>query len=253
MRKIYLFLLSVSIFSFSAIGQNEFDQANLTVDQLKMLEEQSPTGNVVPIYPENSSKSVTAITTFPFVETFEDVSTTRADWTQIQEVGTYSWTFAAGSSGGSITTAFEGVLNARYASGSFRGNKTKLVSPVMDLSGFTTVTMSFYYGQEIWAPDLNTTAVYYRISDADAWVEIANFTDEVTTWTEAILDLPNPSATYQVAFEGTNNFGRANVIDFVNVDGDSSTPPPPSAPLSNWVFMLIGVLAVTVVFIKFKK
>lgn len=30
-------------------------------------------------------------------------------------------------------------------------------------------------------------------------------------------------------------------------------PPPPAAPISNWAFVLIGVLAVTVVFFKFKK
>ncbi|NPD44906.1 hypothetical protein [Lentimicrobium sp. S6] len=224
------------------------------IAQLKMAEEQSPSGELFTMYTDNSSKSVTAVTSFPFVETFEDASTTRADWTQIQEVGTYSWTYAAGSSGGSIGIAYEGVLNARFASGSSRGNKTKLVSPVMDLSALSTVTVSFYYGQEYWSPDQNTTTVYYRISDTDPWVEIADFTDNVNVWTEAVLDLPNPSATYQLAFEGTNQWGRANVIDFVTVDGIvAPPPPPPGAPLSNWAFMLIGVLAVTTVFFKFKK
>ena len=33
-----------------------------------------------------------------------------------------------------------------------------------------------------------------------------------------MLDLPNGSSTYQIAFEGINNYGRRNVIDEVTID-----------------------------------
>ncbi len=42
------------------------------------------------------------------------------------------------------------------------------------------------------------------------------------TWTLCELDLPNPTATYQIAFEGTNNWGYANVIDLVKIDNSST-------------------------------
>ncbi|MCK9453357.1 MAG: carboxypeptidase regulatory-like domain-containing protein, partial [Bacteroidales bacterium] len=163
------------------------------------------------------------VTVFPFIESFEVASTTVADWRQIQEAGSALWTFAAGSSGGAITTAFDGTRNARFVS-SGSTPKTKLVSPPLDLSATPVARVSFYLGQEDWFGDQNTTAVYYRISEADPWVLIQNFTNNINAWTMFDLELPNPSATYQVAFEGLDNFGRANVIDLVTVY-EVLTPP----------------------------
>ena len=176
------------------------------------------------------------ITSFPFTETFENSSPSRACWSQIQEDGSANWTYAAGSSGGNITTAQEGSLNARFVSQS--GNLTpvtKLVSPVMDISGVTNPTVSFYYGQEFWNPDQNELKVYYRTSSMNAWVEIAHYTGNISSWTEEQLALPNPSATYQIAFEGINNFGRANVLDNVRVHSMVACEAPVSQP-TNLVF-----------------
>ena len=161
-----------------------------------------------------------AIATFPFTETFEDDSASRDCWTQIQEQNTGDWTYATGSSGGTVLTANGGTLNARFVSVNPVGNPhiTKLVSPVMDLSGASSAEVTFSYAQEDWLGDQNETKVYYRVSDADPWVEIAHYTANVAAWTQETLDLPNPSATYQIAFEGINNWGRANVIDDVTVD-----------------------------------
>lgn len=154
----------------------------------------------------------------PFLEDFETTSSSLGCWSQIQEVGAGDWTFATGSSGGSITTAFSGTQNARFVSMSGANSPvTKLVSPTIDLTTLTSPELSFYYGQEDWSGDQNTLKVYYRISSSDPWVQIANDTTNVTAWTQQILTLPNPSATYQIAFEGINNWGRANVVDDVDI------------------------------------
>jgi hypothetical protein len=47
------------------------------------------------------------------------------------------------------------------------------------------------------------------------------------------LALPNPSATYQIAFEGRNNYGRANVIDNVVVEETPSCIAPTALVSSN--------------------
>ncbi|TVQ12241.1 MAG: choice-of-anchor D domain-containing protein [Bacteroidetes bacterium] len=165
------------------------------------------------------------ISSFPWTETFEDDSPSRAGWTQINEVGTVSWTFAAGSSGGAITSAFEGELNARFVSQSGTNNPvTKLVTPPLDLSAKTEYRLVFYYAQEVWFGDQNETKVYYRVSETDPWVELAHFTDNITVWTQEVISLPNTSDTYQIAFEGINNFGRANVIDNVKVEEVPTEP-----------------------------
>jgi hypothetical protein len=163
------------------------------------------------------------INEFPWLEGFEADSESREHWTQIQEVGAANWTFAAGSSGGAITSAYEGALNARFVSQTGTNSPiTKLVTPVIDLSDIQNPIVNFFYGQEVWFGDQNETKVYYRISETDDWVEIAHFTGNVNAWTEVTLDLPAPSATYQIAFEGINNYGRANVLDNVWV---GETPP----------------------------
>ncbi len=158
------------------------------------------------------------VTTFPFLEDFETTSTTRDCWTQIEEVGSASWTYATGSSGGAITTAYSGTENARFVSQSGTNSPiVKLVSPVLDLSGVNSPELAFFYGQEFWSPDQNELKVYYRVSVDSAWMQIAHYTSDVAVWTADTLTLPNPSATYQIAFEGINNFGRANVVDDVEV------------------------------------
>src|SRR5690606_27678982 len=86
------------------------------------------------------------VTTFPFLEDFETTSTTRDCWTQIEEVGSASWTYATGSSGGAISTAYSGTENARFVSQSGTNSPVvKLVSPVLDLSGVNSPELAFFY------------------------------------------------------------------------------------------------------------
>src|SRR5690606_13775900 len=100
---------------------------------------------------------------FPFLETFESASLSRSCWSQIQETGTGSWTYATGAGGGTIATAQSGTLNARFVSMSGANSPiTKLVSPTFDLTSLTSPELSFYYGQENWAGDQNELKVYYR-------------------------------------------------------------------------------------------
>ncbi len=148
-----------------------------------------------------------AFNTFPFTETFETMSASRACWTQQQVAGAANWTYATGAGGGTITTAYAGTMNARFVSQAGTNSPvTKLISPVFDLTSLTTPELSFYYGQEDWAGDQNKLKVYYRISSSDPWVEIFYDSLNVAAWTAKTLSLPNPSATYQIAFEGINNF-----------------------------------------------
>ena len=168
--------------------------------------------------PVNFSTMCEALATFPWIETFEDDSETRICWNQIQEVETSNWTFNAGSSGGSILAAHNGVLNARFVSVTGDNSPiTKLVTPMLDLSSIPSAAVTFYLGQEDWFGDQNETKVYYRLSPADAWVELLHVTENLADWTEYLVLLPELTATYQIAFEGINNFGRANVIDDVTV------------------------------------
>ncbi|HKM94388.1 MAG TPA: T9SS type A sorting domain-containing protein [Prolixibacteraceae bacterium] len=160
--------------------------------------------------------TMVVVSNFPFIESFEPNSTTLASWRQIQDYGADNWTFITGAKGGAITTAFDGTRNARL-SGSVIGNRTKLVTPVLNLSGVSIPKLSFYLGQEINQRNQNTTKVFYRINATATWVLLANYADNINAWTQFELELPKKSATYQLAFEGTNKDGYANVIDQVRI------------------------------------
>lgn len=171
------------------------------------------------------------VSTFPFNESFETTSSTYACWTNELVTGTANWTIGAGANGGLITAGYQSALNARFVS-QFGLAVTKFVSPLMDLSTLTNPQVKFYYSQESWFGDQNELKVYYRLSPSSSWVEIAHYTSNVTSWTMVELALPNPSATYQIAFEGINNYGRANTIDDVTVEETLSVIELPNSQIT---------------------
>jgi hypothetical protein len=167
------------------------------------------------------------IASFPWSESFEDDSSSRVGWTQEYLVGRKSWDWATGSnvdSGASITTAHGGILNARYTAGPGQP-VTKLISPMLDLSTLSNPNLSFWYGQELFISligDLsqNTLTLYYRTSPQDPWIQIGSpYTEDISHWTKVSdIALPNPSSTYQIAFEGYDDWAYANVLDDVLVN-----------------------------------
>jgi hypothetical protein len=152
----------------------------------------------------------------PFNETFEDDSDTRICWYNIIESGVDEWTYQAGSTGGNVLTAFEGDLNARYIS-SFGTQTAKLASPRINTSGQDSVALIFAYAQQEWFGDQNTTKVLLRDDASSPWVEIASYTSNTDQWTLDTLYISDTSEQIEIAFEGTNNYGYANVVDAVEV------------------------------------
>ncbi|WP_315056480.1 T9SS type A sorting domain-containing protein [Chryseobacterium indoltheticum] len=159
------------------------------------------------------------ITTFPWTETFEDSSPTRASWTQIYEVNNMSWTFAStASTGGTGITAYEGTKFANYPGTSHNFDKTKLVSPVLNLSGVNSPTVSFYYINKLWGSDQNWLRVFYRTSATAAWVQLAEFHSNITAWTSS-GSIGLPPTTYQIAIECETDYGYSTLVDALVVSG----------------------------------
>lgn len=167
------------------------------------------------------------ITSFPWTETFEDASTTRSAWTQIYEVNNMSWTYATGpSTGGYVgaqpasSVAYEGSKMANYPGTSHFFDRTKLVSPVLDLSAVTNPTVSFFYRNPFWSPDQNWLRIFYRTSDSSPWIQITEFHSDIPSWTSSgNLALPNPSATYQIAIDCETDYGYSTTVDSLTVQG----------------------------------
>lgn len=159
------------------------------------------------------------IYTVPFEETFEDDSDTRICWYNIYEVLEADWTYQTGAGagvGGAALNSYEGTLNARFIS-SPGGEVTKLASPRLDLSGQDSVALVFAYAQEQWAGDQNTTKVFMRDTDTASWVEIASYSDDTPEWTVDTLFIVDTTDQLEIAFEATTNWGRANVVDQIQI------------------------------------
>jgi hypothetical protein len=160
-------------------------------------------------------------------ETFDGLAL-PAGWSNEYVSATVNWQFNATNQNGTVAPR-TGAGMASFWSNSYAGNATRLVTASMDLSVLPSQVLNFYYTQEDWGGDQDELRVYYRISATDAWVELAAFTaDTNPTWTEVNLVLPNPSADYYIAFEGTSGYGRGITVDDVVIDNAPNCLTPGS-------------------------
>ena len=171
--------------------------------------------NVTPSY--TSSGGVTSVLT----EDFENGGYMPTGWTQEYVTSTNSWDFDDGSYSGSPSSAYAGSYNALLAT--IRGSKTKLVTPVIDLDGYTSPTLKFYHAQSNWGGDQDELRIYYKTSSGGSWTLIsgAEWTSEVSSWTQRTVSLPSTNSTYYIAFEGYSDYGYGVIIDNIEVTGES--------------------------------
>lgn len=106
-----------------------------------------------------------------------------------------------------------------------------LVSPVFDLTQITTEPqLSFYHQQkeyDDWYDTYNEELhVYYRTSPTDTWTLLADYTSNYEEFTLETMTLPNPSATYQIAFKGVEHNGYGVQLDEIVVEATPTCPKP---------------------------
>ncbi len=172
------------------------------------------------------------INTFPYTEDFEHAGNMPACWSQEYVTGSASWSFMAGNhSSGSLTDAHSGSYNAFLFYGSTTSNyTTKLISPVFDLTNVTNPYLSYWYTQAAWSNDQDRLTVYYRTSATDTWHQLAQYLNSVTSWTMDSLELPSPSSTYQLAFEGITAYGYGITLDDITIASGAGTTPTDTCP-----------------------
>lgn len=157
------------------------------------------------------------ITDFPFLESFEDTSGTRNCWTNEHVAGVPTdWKYVTANGNNSVTPR-TGELMAQFKIESI-GEKTKLVSPALDLTVLDNPQLTFYFATTDWIGDVDELRMFYKTSETGSWTQMGeSYTTFHAEWTQVILDLPNPTAEYYIAFEGKSNFGRGIDVDDVMV------------------------------------
>ena len=155
-------------------------------------------------------------TSLPYTQGFETLNQMPDCWRQEQVSGNESWTTHAGA-GTSTSDAHGGMLNAFLSHNGYDINVTRLISPVFDLSSLTNPYLSFWLLQPVWNNDQDELTVYYRTAPDAPWQMLIQHTASVEDWALDSLALPNPSSTYQIAFEGLVHYGYGIAIDDITI------------------------------------
>lgn len=155
--------------------------------------------------------------------------------------GDAEWTVGTGDDS-PTTGAHSGTMNAKITHTN-TNDKTKLVTPAIDLSTYEGAALNFWFINRAWAGDKDYLKVYYRAAATDEWTLIpgATYSTAHATWTEASFDLTNLTATYQLAFEMTDQYGHGVAIDDVTITGTSMNVIP--APVSVAPFTQVAFTA----------
>ena len=161
-----------------------------------------------------------AVTDFPYEEGFE---AGLGCWTSETVVGIYDWTTSTSYNG---TTVYQGTQFVAIPNG--RNRVARLVSPIFNLSSAESPVLTFAHIQKEWSGDQDTLGLYYRTSaDAD-WTYITSWNQNISDWTVETITLPEPSATYQIAFLGYGDWGYGAGVDAISIE--SGTTPEPVQP-----------------------
>lgn len=177
--------------------------------------------------PEGSreiSEDPCIVNSFPFEEGFEG-GTLPACWTTEFITETQDWTIRTGASS-NPTSAHTGTYNACLQYNNSSGATTMLVTPPIDFSGMDNAVLSFWHTQVYWTPDQDELRIYYKTSASTEWILLAEYTENVSTWTQRTIALENLSSDYYIGFEGTAQYGRGVCIDDIIIDGESTCIAP---------------------------
>lgn len=173
----------------------------------------------------------------PFFEPFENGGAIPYGWSQynVSNSGPYSavsWVEAGGSKSGVPSAAYSGGYNANL----FRANGypcvTRLVTPMLNLDAHTNTVLTFWLCMKEYVGSQDQLRIYYRTTSSNSWVLLSTYTNNISSWTQETVSLPEPSSSYYLAFEGTTRWGYGVCVDNVSVTGD---PVITKTPYELWM------------------
>lgn len=93
-----------------------------------------------------------------------------------------------------------------------------LISVPMDLTEVTQPTLSFRHKQLVGTQNtVDELIVGYRTDPNSNWQTLGYYPDATSDWEEVTIALPNPSATYQIVFDGIGHEAEGIYVDDVRV------------------------------------
>jgi len=156
----------------------------------------------------------------PFNEHFESYDSLASGWYQYSLQGNASWDIKTGGYQNTPDTSAEGSSNAYFYE--TEGVSARLVSPKINMKNETFVNLFFHLAMPSYQGNIDQLDVFIRYADSLPWHKISTFKDEVNSWQEMKIQLPEVSQDYLIAFEAGSNGGGGVYIDDLTVKKDTN-------------------------------
>ena len=152
-------------------------------------------------------------------------------------VGTGDYSETTGAHGGSYNALINHVMT---------DDVTYLVSPAIDLSEQSDLSLNLWYINRSWLNDTDGFGISYRI-DGGAWNEIFATTDGHSSWTQLSLELPDDAyaANCQFGFKFTDGYGYGVGLDDINISMPTPAGEWMTATVNDTTVVLNSLLAET--------
>ena len=163
------------------------------------------------------------INSFPWTEGFENGGFAPNCWNQ-EKVGTSTidWIYIPGNGFTSPAASHGGAFNACFSDFNAPETKTKLLTPSLNIAMLNNPVLKFWHTQALRASQ-DQLSVYYKTTTDGTWTLLANYTTNITAWTQETISLPNGSTDYYIAFEGNAMYGYGVCLDDISVTGTVKT------------------------------
>ena len=133
--------------------------------------------------------------------------------------GASTWSVGKGDHNSS-TDSHTGNFNAliKHSSNDF---ETYLIMPAMNLSGYSDITLHFWYINREWDGDTDELGVYYRVNGG-SWNELWSTNEQHQTWTNQEISLSGLADNYEIGFKMTDHYGYGVGIDDITIEQTST-------------------------------
>jgi len=169
-------------------------------------------------------------------EGFES-SSIPTGWIEEQVLEDLHWSYQEGGNtiGGNTIPAYShsGDRNALLLGNGSTWGETKLITPELDLSTATNPKITFWHAQKEYLNTVEKLRLYYKTSATAEWVLIQEWDSDTENWQEESIQLPNPSSTYYVAFEGRVLYAYGIGIDDVAIADNFACIEPSGLSVTN--------------------
>ena len=154
--------------------------------------------------------------------------------TQVYLNNSVDWTGCNGNSGPAVCP-YNGAGSAQLYETGYNDSKTALVTPVMDLSS-GAYQLKFSHVQPDWSDDQNILTVEISTDNGASWTQVVQYLNDISDWVDELiyLDNFNLTATTQIRFIGTLDYGYAIGLDDVVIEPQPSCLPVSDLSASNF-------------------